>query len=166
MKMLVGSLIEATRRNHALEHATLHVLEEVDASSRLAGRSDWSGFWIYGEVGTGELASAAEEALTRLNDGENRLAIHPRCGTNLVAGLALAGWAYQAAWGKENRPVWRKAVSWMVGLSAALSLAQPLGYRLQQKVTTLADLRGLRIVSVRRYPQVQRPIHFVETSRT
>lgn len=77
MKMLVGSLIEATRRNHALEHATLHVLEEVDASSRLAGRSDWSGFWIYGEVGTGELASAAEEALTRLNDGENRLAIHP-----------------------------------------------------------------------------------------
>ena len=34
------------RRNHALEHATLHVLQEKGIKTQLWGISDVGGFWI------------------------------------------------------------------------------------------------------------------------
>ena len=40
------------RNNHALEHATLHVLQEKGVVGRMCGISDAGGFWIYGEVAT------------------------------------------------------------------------------------------------------------------
>ena len=40
------------RSNHALEHATLHVLQEKGIDVELGGISDVGGFWIYGEVST------------------------------------------------------------------------------------------------------------------
>ncbi len=36
------------RSNHALEHATLHVLQEHGVNVPMGGVSDVGGFWIYG----------------------------------------------------------------------------------------------------------------------
>jgi hypothetical protein len=158
------SIVQAVRRNHALEHATLHVLQEMDPNLRLAGRSDLSGFWVYGKVETAALAAAAEQALRRLTQGESHLAVHPRCGTNLVAGMVLAGLASQAALLNEKRPAWRRAAYWILGMGAALILTQPVGTQIQANLTTTSDVRGLRIAGVQPQPHAQRPIHHVQTS--
>ena len=58
------------RQNHALEHATLQVLAGKHPKLVLAGYSDASGFWILGDVETGELLKAVEEARQRMLAGE------------------------------------------------------------------------------------------------
>ena len=65
------------RRNHGLEHATIHVLSERYPNTTFIGRSDGKGFYIYGQVATDVLRAAVNEALTRLRNGEHSLAIHP-----------------------------------------------------------------------------------------
>jgi hypothetical protein len=65
--------IVSVRRNHALEHATMHVLARHHQTLRLVGRSSLGGFHIYGQVDTEALASAASEALVRLQNGEREL---------------------------------------------------------------------------------------------
>ena len=85
MSVLNMPVVARVRRNHALEHATIHVLSQHDRTLRLVGRSSPSGFHIYGQVDTQVLASAVSEALVRLQSGEVELAVHPRCGTNLAA---------------------------------------------------------------------------------
>ncbi len=85
------NLIDAVRQNHALEHATMHILNRRYPYLRLMGRSSLSGFYLYGALDTQELADAVSEALLRLQQGERHLAIHPRCGTNLAVTSVLAG---------------------------------------------------------------------------
>jgi hypothetical protein len=157
------SPLQAIRRNHALEHATLHVLKETCPDLRLAGRSDWSGFWVYGQVSTDTLTSAATAALQKLQNGEADLAIHPQCGTNLMAGIALVALASEAALRSPWRPLWRRVVLWMMGIGAALALAKPLGSRLQRSVTTWPNVDQLRVVSVRE-KSFQLPRHHVQTA--
>ncbi len=83
------------RRNHALEHATLNVLEEkMGGPQRVAGQSTSEGFALRGFADPETVRQAAEDALVRLKKGERRLAVHKRCGTsiamaNLVSSLAL-----------------------------------------------------------------------------
>ena len=62
------------RRNHGLEHATLHVLSKRFSGKNLAGHSDTRGFWLLGDVPTEEVESAVSEALERLKGGEKALA--------------------------------------------------------------------------------------------
>ena len=38
------------RSNHALEHATLHVLQEKGIKTQLGGISDVGGFWIFIQI--------------------------------------------------------------------------------------------------------------------
>ena len=80
-----------TRRNHALEHATLHVLAEKYLTQPMAGHSNPTGFFILGNLPTEDVQSAAAQALTRLRAGESELAIHPGCGTNIATTALLAG---------------------------------------------------------------------------
>jgi hypothetical protein len=79
-----------TRRNHALEHATLHMLARTHKIN-MAGHSNPTGFFIFGELLTEDIRSALNEAYRRLRAGERGLAIHPGCGTNLVATAFLPG---------------------------------------------------------------------------
>ena len=79
------------RRNHGLEHATIHVLSEKNPRLSIVGRSDLGGFTLYGEVETDQVIYAADEALNRLRAGQAELAIHPRCGTILATTGILTG---------------------------------------------------------------------------
>jgi len=76
--------ISRTRRNHSLEHATIHVLSKKFPNVTLAGMSSPSGFTLIGDVATEDVAEAAIEALRRLREGESQLALHPNCGTNFA----------------------------------------------------------------------------------
>jgi len=51
----------------------------------MAGHSNPTGFFLFGELPTEEVRAALNEAYSRLRSGESGLAVHPGCGTNLVA---------------------------------------------------------------------------------
>lgn len=153
----------AVRRNHALEHATIHVLSERMPGVRLVGRSDWGGFTLYGPVETVQVSDAVSAAMARLNAGETSLAVHPQCGTNLATGFVLAGLASSAALGGRRRSPLEKAFQLLVGVGAALALAQPLGTGVQRAITTDPDVSRLIVSRILRLERGAVVIHRVET---
>lgn len=143
-------LILETRRNHALEHATLHMLARAHPGP-IAGHSNPTGYFILGDVTTDALRAAADEAHARLNAGESELAIHPGCGTNIATTLGLAAtFAWIPLRGRKST-LGRLALIPLALLLAALgfALARPLGPALQQHITTEADLGDLQITEIR-----------------
>ena len=154
------------RRNHALEHATLQVLVEKNPGMRAAGYSDSQGFWLLGAIETQQVEAAVQEALARLRGGEHGLAIHPYCGTNLVASGFLAGsFAWMGMLGAGRS--WRDRMErWPLVISLVtigLVLAQPLGPYLQRHFTTQAATRDLEVISIQRAQRADTPIHRVLT---
>ncbi len=159
---LQAPLIGSTRRNHALEHATIHILSQRFPGRGLAGHSNPTGFMLLGNVPTEHVRAAVTEALTRLQNGEAHLAIHPGCGTNyVVLGGLAALFAYLGTLGTRSNRERLERLPLLAGLSIlAFMLGQPLGPVLQQKVTTDANLTGLVVVDV--YP-VSDNVHRIVT---
>jgi len=159
------TLIDSVRQNHALEHATMNILNRRHPYLRLMGRSALSGFYLYGVVDTQELANAVSEALVRLQQGETHLAIHPRCGTNLAVTSVLAG---AAAFGTTlGRPRSRfERLPWaLIAATLAAILAQPLAYKIQEQVTTNPKVEGLYISEICRQEKGRVVIHKVTVGR-
>jgi hypothetical protein len=155
-------LILETRRNHALEHATLHMLARQYPKNPMAGHSNPTGFFILCDVPTEELATAVVQALMGLRAGERGLAIHAGCGTNLaVTALLSASLAWLPLRGTRST-FWRL---FLLPLAIALAvigwiLSRPLGPWLQANVTTEANLGDLQVVDVVR---IRRGVHRVVT---
>jgi hypothetical protein len=163
MNLLEMPLIKHVRRNHALEHATIHVLTEKHCPCRVVGRSTFSGFRLYGNLTTEMVIEAILEAHARLGAGERHLAIHPNCGTNLVTSGSLAGLATFAVLANSKKRRIELLPRALLAATAALILARPIGPQLQAHVTTLADLGDLTIKAVRREERGNFVTHFVET---
>ncbi|MBI3287611.1 MAG: hypothetical protein HYZ68_06140 [Chloroflexi bacterium] len=161
MNLLELPVVARTRRNHGLEHATVHVLTQRSPHRHLIGRSTAEGFFIYGELDTEELAEAASEALARLQAGERGLAIHPRCGTNIVVAGVLTGLTSLLAWGGRGR-WWFKLPRLILATTAAVVAAQPLGFLVQEHITTSPDLNGVAIRGITRGQFGGTPVHFVQ----
>jgi len=144
------SLAERLRQNHAVEHATIHLLSRRNPSLRLVGHTTVSGFLLYGQVATETVVETVMEALDRLRHGENDLAIHPNCGTNIVVGGVLAGLAAWLATSRQRRSFWEQVPTALLAATAALVIAQPLGMLFQERITTspaVGDLRLREVVS-------------------
>jgi hypothetical protein len=164
--MRIDELVRAVRQNHALEHATMHVLGRRYPQAQLVGRSTASGFYIYGDVDTHELASAASEALARLQRGEAHLAVHARCGTNLVVTSVLAGTAaFAAASSKRPRSRLDRLPLALAGATLAAIVAQPLAHRFQEGVTTTPDVEDVYITGIERQKRGNVIINKVSTER-
>jgi hypothetical protein len=142
--------IARTRRNHGLEHATLHILAQRHPHTALAGHSDASGFWVLGDVSIEAIQGAVDEALSRLQAGESRLAIHPNCGTNFATAGVLAGLAAGAAMlgGKSTRDRIERLPLAALLATLALIIAQPLGALVQERVTTSGNPGELRVKEI------------------
>lgn len=149
--LLDAPLILETRRNHALEHATLHVLAAKYPDRHMAGHSNPTGFFILGDLPTEDIQSAATQALTRLRAGERNLAIHAGCGTNLATAALLAGtlawFVLQGAKSTFGR-ILRLPLAVAFAL-AGIALSQPLGPVIQARITTEAEMGDLQLVEVR-----------------
>jgi hypothetical protein len=155
-----------TRRNHALEHATLHVLAAKYPMKMMGGHSNPSGFFIVGDVSTEDIANAASEALRRLRGGESALAIHPGCGTNLATSALLgASFAWFVMRGARSTSGRMLRLPFAFGFALlGVAISRPLGPLLQQKVTTDADVGDLRVVEVRASMGGPVPTHRVMTT--
>ena len=153
-------IVSRIKRNHGLEHATIHVLSESHKRFSAQGNSDHRGFHlnIYGDVTEGEVRAAVAEAHRRLNAGEHNLAVHPNCGTVLVTTAALATVAAQTMLALENRREPRMGPMTlvnalpgaMIAVVGALIVGRPLGVRLQERYTVDGHLGDLQVADVRR----------------
>ncbi len=166
MSILDWEPISRVRRNHALEHATLQVLAQSIPNLRMAGYSDARGFWLVGDAPSDAIRAAVEQATARLEGGEHSLAVHPNCGTNFVAAGFLAGTLAWLGMLGAGRGLRSRLERWPVIVSLvtlATIFAQPLGPVLQARVTTLAQLNGLRALSITRSMRGDVPVHRVLT---
>jgi hypothetical protein len=116
----------------------------------LAGHSDAGGFWVLGDVSIEDVQSAVEEALSRLRAGEHKLAIHPNCGTNFATAGVLAGLSAGMAilGGRSKRDRIERLPLAALMATLALIIAQPLGTRIQEHITTSGDPGDLRVVEI------------------
>ncbi len=143
-------LILETRRNHALEHATIHLLGRQFPRQRMAGHSNPTGFLLFGNFETQEVWVAATEAFERLHIGESGLAIHPGCGTNLATSALLAGsFAWFVLRGNKSTLTRILLLPFAVTFAViGVLLARPLGSWLQKHITTESNLGNLQIVDI------------------
>lgn len=165
-KVLDYPPVSRIRRNHGLEHATLHVLAERHPGQPLAGHSDLGGFWIIGDLSVEELASAIQEARARLVSGESKLAVHPNCGTNFATSGVLAGLAAALAMfgvGKRARDNLDRLPLAILLATLALIISQPLGLQVQEHVTTSGTPGMLRVVEITPHSQGSLKAHRVIT---
>jgi hypothetical protein len=159
-------IISHIRRNHGLEHATLHALANHLPNTMLMGHSDVAGFWIIGDVLPEILHSAVQEAIARLREGERQLAIHPNCGTNYVTAGALAGLAGAAAMlgsGKRLKDKLARLPLAATLATMALIISQPLGLLLQARVTTSGIPGSLEVTSISHKKQGRMTVYRVQT---
>lgn len=143
-------LILETRRSHALEHATIHLLARAHPEKRLAGHSNPSGFFLFGDLSTTEIWQAATEAHARLNAGESDLAIHPGCGTNLATTALLSATFAWFPLRRGKSTLTRFALIPFAVMLALIGfrLSRPLGPWLQRHITTEANLGSMQIMDV------------------
>ncbi|MCX6078646.1 MAG: DUF6391 domain-containing protein [Chloroflexi bacterium] len=148
--ILEAPLVGETRRNHALEHATIHILSARFPGRAMAGHSNPTGFFLIGDLPTEDVREAVTEALTRLQNGEYNLAIHEGCGTNYVVTGGLAAlFAFVGMSGTRNNRERLERLPLVMLLSIlAFMLSRPLGPALQMRVTTQPDPGGMLLVDV------------------
>jgi hypothetical protein len=152
--------IDAVRRNHGVEHATVAVLFSRTGPQRIAGRASADGFFILGHVDDAQLLSCAREALDRMRRGEAELAVSPHCGTNIAVTAALSTLATMRAFARHpERALRDRFGDAFTGSIFAIVAAQPLGRLVQRYLTTRADVERMEIVEIRTYfPGVRKVI--------
>lgn len=159
------NIIGNIRRNHALEHATITVLRSKGVRSALGGMSGPHGFWLVGKVDPTTLQEASEEALQRLRNGEKKLAIQQKCGTNYaVPGLlaGLAAWLVMIFPGKNDwKDKWERLPMVMMVVTMVTILAEPLGPLVQEKLATDPNPGDMRITGIMLYQRYGKFIQHV-----
>jgi hypothetical protein len=159
---MLKTIISRIRRNHGLEHATIHILSETHKNFSAQGNSDHRGFHlnIYGDINEEDVMNAVETAFKRMKNGEHQLAVHPNCGTVLLTTATMATLAAQAVFSLEQRRQERTKVdssvlfnalpSAILAVVVSLIVSRPVGVQLQARYTTEGDLGGMQIHSIRR----------------
>lgn len=165
MSILDAPLILETRRNHGLEHATLNILAGHFPNRPMGGHSNPTGFFIIGDLPTEAVREAVAEALSRLQNGEKHLALHPHCGTNYIVYGAVAGALAWLGMGSARKFGDRlERLPGVILLSAiGFILAQPLAPLIQQRYTTSGDPGNMTIVDIYPVSRGSLTIHRVVT---
>ena len=162
-------LVESTRRNHALEHATLKVLSERFPGLRMAGVSTPDGFFLIADLPTEVVTDGVLQASARLRAGERDLAIHPNCGTNLATSTLLAGSAallvLRPGKGKSRPSLNNYFLAAAIALPIFL-LSKPLGLEAQRTLTTDANLGETEVRLVVSQKSGNSFIHQIRTNAT
>ncbi len=153
--ILMFKPIRRIRRNHGLEHATVHMMAKHVKELKInGGRAVLDGFYIYGQAETEDIRKAVEEAIQRMRSGEHGLAVHPNCGTGLITtGLMTTFATLLGSVGANSN--WQERLNrlptMMVLSVLAIIVSQPTGLALQKYITTLGDVGDLEVVQISRH---------------
>jgi len=152
-QLLNNPIISRIRRNHGVEHATLHILARRFPATPMAGHSTASGFRLLGDLPSDAIQEAVDEALRRMRAGEHNLAIHPNCGTNFATAGILAGLSAGVVMldsSSRRRDQLERLPLAVAFATLALMIGLPLGLRLQKNVTTSGDPGEMQVVEITR----------------
>lgn len=144
----------ATRRNHALEHATLLELERA-RGRRLAGRSSRTGFRVSGHVSMADVRTAFDRVRRTIRDGEPLAYITPRCGSNVVTaiGAGLVMLLGLVVWSVALQPPWTvRAAALALVVAVFATLRHAIGNVLQRRVFTAVDFVDVSLRDIRHVP--------------
>ena len=159
---MFSKILSRVRRNHGLEHATIHMLAKKHGNFSAQGNSNHRGFALNifsDKITEDDIAAAVNEAFTRMKGGEHALAIHPNCGTVLLTTATMTTLAAQAAFSVEHARQQASRTDGSVFINGlpgailasviALITSKPVGLHLQEKYTTEGDLGAMELVSIK-----------------
>jgi len=161
-------LDRATRRNHALEHATIHYLE-ADGGRQLSGRAARDGFRVCGRSSVREIRTAFEQVRRVVHDGGPLPYISRRCGSNVVSslGLALLLLLSVALVSLVVQPPLAVRASALAGVVVFfVAMRHGIGNWIQGRFFMTLDFADVSLRDVREVqagPMERRPVHFVST---
>lgn len=136
----------AVRRNHALEHATVNVLEERFGPLNISGLAFDDGFSLRGGVlDPAVVIEAAQQALRRLRDGEVHLALHRKCGTTIIVTNTLASLLFLTLLVLSGHVTF---LSIVLLLFLAQLIGPVAGMFVQKYMTTAVDVERLEISGI------------------
>ena len=145
--------VKRTRRNHGLEHATVHLLSRRFKNSPMMGRSSDAGFVLFTQVEPEDVEKAVNEALRRMKNGEHSLAIHPGCGTSrLTTGMLASMVAVVSVSGVSRKEAWNRLPYLMVVMMLTNLFSEPLGLNLQRFFTTDGDPGDMEVLEITSKP--------------
>lgn len=160
---MTNFILSRIRRNHGLEHATIHVLSEKFKGFSAQGNSDHRGFNlnVYGDISEKDVFAAVEEAYDRMKQGEHHLAVHPNCGTVLLTMATMAAMAAQLPFSLAEKQRDEKggsaAASFLnvlpsavLAVVASLIVSKPIGVHLQAKYTVEGDLKEMQLLRMKK----------------
>ncbi len=141
------ALNKKLRINHALEHATINVIESQFGCLNLSGLGKENGFLIQGPVDPGLVEEAARVGLLRLRRGEHGLAIHRRCGTSMLAANLVASVLFiYILWNAGYFGI----LYVLLAILAAQFFGPPLGRVIQKYITTSTEVGSMEIIGIER----------------
>ena len=141
--------IRRTRRNHGLEHATVHILSKNFKGKPLMGRSSDQGFVLFADAPIEAVESAVNEALNRMKRGEHSLAIHPGCGTSrLTTGMLTSLAAVAAVSGTSRKDALNRLPYMMLLMMLTILISEPMGLALQKYFTTDGDPGDMEVLEI------------------
>lgn len=132
------------RKNHALEHATINVLEKDYGCNNLAGYAKEEGFYIIGLNNIIDVEQAARKGLMLMKEGGKSLAIHRRCGTSLTAANFVSAVIFL---GLLIATGYFSILSMIIAIVISQLVGPFLGEAVQKKFTTTPDVDEMEIVS-------------------
>ncbi len=160
----IRETLRRVRRNHALEHATVTLMLEEGVRGPLGGYSTPWGFFIVGNLSTEQLTRIVSNALESLNAGRSEMAISPHCGTNMAVAALFSGVLTRLALGKIRRGRWGRIPLVLGAIVVGAVLSRPVGNAIQRRYTTLSDMNGLEVVSIRKaWPGGEPRLHRITT---
>ncbi len=143
--LLKIALNKKLRNNHALEHATINILESKYGYRKLSGFAREDGFVIRGQIDPHHLQEASMLGLYQLQEGNSHLAIHTKCGTSILAANFSSAVIFLLL-------LWLTKSFTLFNIIIAIILAQfigPITGRLFQKhITTSTDVNDMTITKV------------------
>ncbi len=133
------------RRNHALEHATINVIEEQFGPQQMGGIAHSDGFTIRSAVPPQIIENAARIGLNRMSRGDKDLAIHRRCGTSIAVANLLSSVLFLFIILGTGRFSLGLILLAIIG---ANMLGPLVGDYVQRYITTSTDVQNMEIVEV------------------
>ncbi len=144
------------RQNHAVEHATINVLERDYGYSHLAGLSFEDGFFIFGVEDFDLVEEAAQLGLKRLQQGEKELALHRQCGTSTGVTIFLFSLLFLLFFFFTGLIIWFPLAFLLVFL-----LSPALGLLTQRFITTSLEVDDLVISGVELVVPAEKGVPFL-----
>jgi len=164
----IRNWLTTIQRHHALEHATIHMITKHYPRTRVAGRSDNKGFYLYTDLPISVVEKAVNEGLQRLHSGQHSLAIHPNCGTNiLTTGILTASAAFLVLSANSEEDSWcqklDRLTTAILAATFAAIVAKPLGTSVQRHITTRADVSTIEGFSIKAINSGRHSLYRVRT---